>query len=134
MKTTLLVVTFFVFSCFPPHSPASERQLDYSTVYLMQWVADCAARLHQILTQQGLHPMLSQREAGLQCACVIDGFRRNYTRSEVESMTMEDRGLFAEHFAKQCLGIRDDSSKQSKSIRPASRIYQAGRRVPIAGI
>lgn len=133
MKTTFLVVVIFVFSCFPPHAPASPRQLEFTTVYLMQWVADCAARLHQILMQQGLHPILSQQQAGLQCACVIDGFRKNYTRSEVEMMSMEDRGLFAEYFAKQCLGIGDDSN-EPESVRPASIIYEGSRGFPGVGL
>lgn len=134
MKTTFLVVALVAFSCLPPPSPAAEKQLDYPTVYLMQWVADCATRLHQILLQQGMHPMLSQREAGLQCSCVIDGFRRNYSRADVESMTLEDRGLFAEYFAKQCLGIRDDLSNESTSFRPADRLYQTSGGLPVTGL
>ena len=131
MKTTFLVVVFFVFSCFPPHSPASPtRQLEYSTAYLMQWVADCIDRLNQILMQQGLHPIVSQQQAGMQCACVIDGFRLNYTQSEVANMTPADRGLFAQHFAKQCLGITNDSN-EPESVRPAGQLYEESRGFPL---
>lgn len=96
MKTLLVLL-------LPATLYASEpAEVDYKTVFLWQWVTNCAQVMAPEFERQGMPRHYAMNSAVTGCSCVIDGFRKDYPFKSINQLTVQERRAAGAFYADQC--------------------------------
>lgn len=84
---------------------AEAKPVEYSTLYLMQWAYQCVSQMApQVSFKERVPEQIALQFAAERCSCVIDQFREDYKKDELEAMSFEERVPLAEKYSLVCLG------------------------------
>ena len=79
------------------------KKVEFPTMYLMQWTYNCSQRIQPEYLRRGVPPPMALQFSIQYCSCVIDEFRKDWTKDGIEALSFDERSAVAEIYATNCL-------------------------------